>query len=117
MRENTIEEHCILRAEQYQGVALKIKLIGRRGAADRWIILPGPRFGMLELKRPVGGRKSIHQIKFREAMHELGVPCEFACTKAEVDVFINRLACMQPQMLSPLTFMLHAHTLNGRTVR
>lgn len=71
MRESTIEDHLVRRAREVGGEVRKVKWIGRRGAPDRVVMLPGGRLYWVELKRP-GQKAAPHQAREHERMRGMG---------------------------------------------
>ena len=87
MRENVVEKYFVEQVERRNGVAIKL---GRNGWQDRLAVLPGPRIGLCELKRPGAVPRSLQRERLRE-LEALGVVCGWASTHLEVDQFIGRL--------------------------
>jgi hypothetical protein len=71
MRESDIEDHLVRRAKALGGEVRKVKWIGRRGAPDRVVFLPGSRLYWVELKRP-GGQADAHQAREHARMRGMG---------------------------------------------
>jgi hypothetical protein len=70
MLERDIEQYLVEQVETRGGQAHKIKFIGRRGAPDRLVIMPGwgsASVWLIELKRP-GGRLSPAQTMFKDGL-------------------------------------------------
>ena len=84
MREATVERHLVRRAKQLGGMALKIEWIGRRGAPDRVVFLPGGVVWFVELKAP-GKKPKPHQIREHNRLRALGVTVMVIDTKEQVD--------------------------------
>jgi hypothetical protein len=70
---------------------LTVKLTGKRGLPDRLVLLPGARVAFLELKRPVGGRLSLHQTLWLSALSGLGLVARVCCTCEAVDEALTDL--------------------------
>lgn len=66
MRESKIEKTLIRRVREAKGEIRKVQWIGRRGAPDRLVMLPGRNPVLVELKAPKG-RLS----KLQEREHEV----------------------------------------------
>ena len=66
VKENAIERELRLRVEEHGGECVKVQAIGRRGFFDRVVTLPGGRVVFVEVKRPKGGRVSLHQRQYHE---------------------------------------------------
>ena len=71
MIERDIEDHLVRRANEIGGEVRKVKWIGRRGAPDRVVMLPGGRLYWVELKRP-GQKAAPHQAREHERMRGMG---------------------------------------------
>jgi hypothetical protein len=84
-REEHIERELVRRVAQLGGKCLKVTVIGRRGFADRLVILPGGRMHLVELKRPRGGRLSPHQHLWRREMMALSVAIVLVKDSADID--------------------------------
>jgi len=70
MRESEIEDYLVQRVKALGGEVRKVKWIGRKGAPDRLVMLPG-RAVWAELKAP-GERCRPHQIREHERMRRMG---------------------------------------------
>jgi len=73
VKEATIEKLLGLCVERLGGICEKVTVLGRRGFVDRLVIMPGGRIIFVELKRPSGGRLSMHQIQWHKQLTALGV--------------------------------------------
>ncbi len=72
MLERDVEAYLVKRAKALGGVVRKVKWLGRTGAPDRLVLLPGnSRALWVELKRP-GGKADMHQLREHEVMRALG---------------------------------------------
>ena len=72
MLERDVEAYLVKRAKALGGVVRKVKWLGRTGAPDRLVLLPGnSRALWVELKRP-GGKADMHQLREHEVMRTLG---------------------------------------------
>ena len=67
MLERDIETYFVDQVVARGGTADKIKFIGRRGAPDRLVTLPGGETWRIELKRRLG-RLSFHQKEYAEKL-------------------------------------------------
>ena len=70
MRESDIEAALVRRVKEIGGEIRKVQWIGRRGAPDRVVMLPG-RIHWVELKAP-GQRPEPHQEREHERMRRMG---------------------------------------------
>lgn len=101
MRESEVEAHLKHCAERLGGEVRKVKWIGRRGAPDRLVMLPGqplfstragyttdrygpPRTFYVELKRP-GAKATPQQLREHERMRKYGLQVFVASTFEEVE--------------------------------
>lgn len=72
MRERTIERELVKRVKAAGGEVRKLAWIGRRGAPDRLVMLPG-RWLMVELKAPDGKLSKLQEIEHAK-MKTCGFP-------------------------------------------
>jgi len=87
--ESAIETELVMRVRAAGGIAEKTTVIGRRGFFDRVIVLPGGRVIFCELKRPSGGRVSIHQMQRHRIYSALGAVVAIVRTSADIDALLN----------------------------
>ena len=75
MRERDIERHLVKRVKELGGECRKVQWIGRRGAPDRLVMLPGHEVTgqswWVELKAP-GVKPEAHQLREHERMRRMG---------------------------------------------
>lgn len=71
MIERDIEDYLVRRANEIGGEVRKVKWIGRRGAPDRVVMLPGGLLYWVELKRP-GQKAEPHQAREHIRMRGMG---------------------------------------------
>lgn len=71
MRESTIETRLVDRVKAAGGEVRKVRWIGRNGAPDRLVMLPGRPALWVELKAP-GEKCRPHQIREHERMRRMG---------------------------------------------
>jgi hypothetical protein len=78
MRERDIERHLVKHVKELGGEVRKVQWIGRRGAPDRLVMLPGNAHGWrypvtawVELKAP-GVKPEPHQLREHERMRKMG---------------------------------------------
>ena len=69
--EAKIEKYLCDRVKMLGGEVRKVKWIGRRGAPDRVVMLPGSQLYWVELKRP-GQKAAPHQAREHERMRGMG---------------------------------------------
>ena len=100
MRESTVEKHLVKRVKALGGECRKVQWIGRRGAPDRIVMLPGKtRFSVnwpgktvwVELKRP-GEVAEPHQAREHERMRKMGQQVVVLDSIEAVDKFIEGIA-------------------------
>ncbi len=70
MRESAIEKYLVRRVKEWGGEIRKVEWIGRRGAPDRWVMLPW-RIFWVELKAP-GEKLDPHQAREHKKMKKYG---------------------------------------------
>lgn len=71
VRESYIEDYLIARAKARGGLLRKVKWIGRHGAPDRVLMLPGGIIIWIELKAP-GEVPEDHQLREHKRMRDMG---------------------------------------------
>lgn len=70
MRERNVEAHLIKRVKELGGECRKVEWIGRHGAPDRFVMLPGGCC-WVELKAP-GQKAKPHQLREHDRMRAKG---------------------------------------------
>ena len=74
MKESQIEAHLVRRVKALGGEVRKVQWIGRRGAPDRLVMLPAPRYATtvwVELNAP-GLKPEAHQLREHFRMQCMG---------------------------------------------
>lgn len=71
MRESQIEKHLVEQVKALGGEVRKVRWVGRNGAPDRFVMLPGQPGLWIELKAP-GMRCRPHQIREHVRMQRMG---------------------------------------------
>jgi len=89
VKESAVERELRLRVEEHGGECIKVRAIGRRGFFDRVVTLPGGRVVFVEVKRPKGGRVSLHQRQYHERFAELGIAIAIVKTSADIDALLK----------------------------
>lgn len=84
MRERDIEQYLVAQTRALGGEVRKVKWVGRRGAPDRLVMLPGRAPLWVELKAP-GKTPEPHQAREHERMRRMG----------QVVVVIDSLAAVE----------------------
>ena len=87
MRERDIEQHLVRRVKEMGGEVRKAQWIGRRGAPDRRVLLPGRTPVWVELKAP-GVKPEAHQIREHNRMRRLGELVEVLDTIERVEALL-----------------------------
>lgn len=98
-KEQSVESYLCEQVHLLRGEALKFQSPGRLGAPDRIVILPGPRLGFVELKRPKDSGRDTRragQKLFHRMLKRMGLSVETAYTKREVDLFIKQIQNLKP---------------------
>jgi hypothetical protein len=70
MRESLIEKHLVRRVAEAGGETRKVRWVGRNGAPDRLVLLPG-RLIWVEVKAP-GETPESHQLREHKRMRAMG---------------------------------------------
>lgn len=83
MRERDIENYLVERVKAMGGEVRKVKWIGRHGAPDRLVLLPG-RTVWVELKAP-GEKPKAHQTREHNRMRRMGQRVEVVDSFERVD--------------------------------
>lgn len=83
MRESDIEEHLHKRIKELGGDYRRVSWIGRNGANDDLILLPG-RHALLECKRPGKGATGA-QAREHDRLRAAGFELYVVSTTAEID--------------------------------
>lgn len=83
MRENIIEEYLVERVKALGGEVRKLRWVGRRGAPDRLVLLPG-RLLWVELKA-TGASCEPHQLREHARMERMGQRVAVVDSKIAVD--------------------------------
>jgi hypothetical protein len=90
MRESTIESYLRNQVIACGGEVRKVGWIGRRGAPDRLVLLPGRPAIYVELKAP-GKRPRIAQTREHERLRALGQWVEVIDSHEGVDQLLEQL--------------------------
>ncbi len=88
MRERNVEAHLKRRVRELGGEIRKAEWIGRRGAPDRRVMLPGRRAVWVELKAP-GVPPETHQFREHNRMRRLGELVVVLDSIDSVEEFLN----------------------------
>lgn len=99
LRESDIEEYLVERVKAMKGEVRKVAWLGRRGAPDRIVMLPGGRaFAVdyighgrtiwVELKAP-GVPPEEHQVREHKRMRKMGQRVEVVDSFARVDAILS----------------------------
>lgn len=66
MRESTLENKLRTATKQRGGIALKFVSPGLAGVPDRLIILPGPRYAFIEVKKPGATPRPLQKLRHQQ---------------------------------------------------
>lgn len=91
MRERDVEAYLVQQVKARGGLVRKVLWIGRRGAPDRLVLLPGHWPFLLELKAP-GRKPSEQQAREMARLASFGLPTAWADSFARVDAAIAEMA-------------------------
>lgn len=94
MRESHLEEHLIQCAKVRGGEVRKAKWIGRRGAPDRLVLLPGRHF-FVELKRP-GKYATPQQAREHHRLRAAGFEVYVFNEMADINIFFCSIPIRGP---------------------
>jgi hypothetical protein len=85
MREREVEAYLLRRVKGERGGDVrKVRWVGRVGAPDRLVLLPGVHF-LVELKKPKGGILENHQVREIERLRRAGFTVYVCWTKEQID--------------------------------
>lgn len=87
MKESVIERHLVQRVTELGGEVRKVQWIGRRGAPDRFVMLPRGAC-WVELKAP-GKKAEAHQVREHLRMRKLGQRVEVINSIQAVEDLLN----------------------------
>ena len=87
MLEYSVEDHLVKRAKEAGGEVRKVKWLGRVGAPDRLVLLPGRHF-FVELKRP-GKKADAHQAREHKRLRDAGFEVYVIDTIEKVDALFK----------------------------
>lgn len=87
MRERDVEAHLVRQVKALGGEVRKVRWIGRRGAPDRLVLVPGCYPFLLELKAP-GRKPTVQQMREMDRLASFGMPTAWADTPVRVDAAI-----------------------------
>lgn len=86
-----MEAYLVRRVKNLGGEVRKLRWIGRRGAPDRLVLVPGCWPFLLELKAP-GRRPTLQQHREMERLASYGLPTAWADSATQVDAVISEMA-------------------------
>lgn len=86
MRERDIERYLVERVVALGGEVRKVQWIGRRGAPDRLVMLPGKTV-WVELKAP-GEKAAPHQKREHDRMRQMGQTVVVVDSRHDVDALL-----------------------------
>jgi hypothetical protein len=87
LRERDIEQYLVKRVKAMNGEVRKVQWVGRRGAPDRLVMLPGAGI-WVELKAP-GKKAKAHQLREHARMRAMGQRVEVVDSLAAVDEVLS----------------------------
>lgn len=86
--ESCVEDYLAARVKILGGEVRKVKWLGRRGAPDRFVMMPWGCF-WVELKRPKGGVLEAHQVREHKRLRKYGQRVEVVNTRYLVDELLR----------------------------
>lgn len=87
MRERLLEEYLVRRVTQAGGEIRKVQWIGRRGAPDRVVMLPGGTLIWVEMKSP-GRKPEPHQAREHDRMRAVGQDVRVVDSLEDIDALL-----------------------------
>lgn len=96
MRERDVEAHLVRQVKARGGEVRKVRWIGRRGAPDRLVLVPGCYPFLLELKAP-GRKPTLQQMREMDRLAAFGLPTAWADTPTRVDAAIAEMTRQECQ--------------------
>ena len=84
MRERLLEEYLVRRVTQAGGEIRKVQWIGRRGAPDRVVMLPGGKLIWVEMKSP-GQKPEPHQAREHTRLQAVGQDVRVVDSLEDID--------------------------------
>lgn len=94
MRESQVEAHLVRCVLVRGGEVRKVKWIGRRGAPDRLVLLPGRHF-LAELKRP-GKKATPQQWREHQRLQRAGLDTYLFDTMEKINLFFCSIPIRGP---------------------
>jgi hypothetical protein len=91
LRESAIEAYLVRKVDEAGGMTRKASWIGRRGAPDRVVFLPGGVVVWVELKAP-GKKPDPHQAREHFRLAQMEQRVLVIDSKEQVDEFLNKEA-------------------------
>ncbi|MEY4402168.1 MAG: Bordetella virus [Verrucomicrobiota bacterium] len=91
-----MEAYLIRRAKAQGGEVRKVRWIGRCGAPDRLVLLPGHEPFLLELKAP-GKRPTVQQFREMERLAGFGLRTAWADTPESVEAVMSEMVKKESQ--------------------
>lgn len=88
LREAQIEGRLVQRVKALGGLVRKVRWIGRRGAPDRLVMLPGRPALWVELKAP-GVEPEPHQVREHQRMRKVGQRVEIVDSYDRVEEVLS----------------------------
>lgn len=89
MKERDVERYLVRRTKDAGGIIRKVRWVGRRGAPDRLVLLPGVMV-WVELKRP-GGVTQPHQVREHDKLKQMGQRVEVIDSRFAIDTLFKEI--------------------------
>lgn len=93
--EADVENYLVRRVRRMGGRSYKLKFASVRGAPDRIVLLPRHGVhGLVETKRPKGGKLSLHQVRIHKELRDSGVSVYVLNSKQLIDDFLTEVCAV-----------------------
>ena len=83
------EKKLVKAVKAEKGLCIKLPASLYRGIPDRMILLSGGRLLFMELKKIGGKKPSVHQLRFRKILLQLGFHHDIITGEAELKEWMN----------------------------
>lgn len=98
--EEKIEKRFVKKVSEIGCRAEKFEIVGKKGAPDRLVLIPGGEIIFVEFKAP-GGKLSYHQVEFHDMLRKFGFRV-YTCETWEVPLGIVKTMMEQVREYSEI---------------